>query len=525
MRKLLIVDDEKNIRRGLQAMIEREYEDVYDIRLACDAFEALDILKSENIDLLITDIRMPEMDGIGLIKSIQDFNLKPVIVIVSGYDDFSYAKAAIRYEVKEYLLKPVIREELAAAIKRAEEELVRRAEVIDALSASSEQREEYMESQLNYYAGYPSAEAEEVRERLAQLELDWMDHGFHTVIIKYAGDVQAIGTITFKAQIHALIEQLQPAFHFRFVRFLDRNSHAVILTEGALAAPIITGQLMQADSHLNIAVSGLNYGMEKLYSAYEEAAVSLKHTFMLPAPGIVTFEEVCLKDSGYQVPVDTIKRVANMLGSGRETEMLRLLHEILDAADICPKNIGYLEGISRALNEIVFNQSIQLYGKEESAEMLQRYNKVSDLYQFSCFQDYYREAERLFLLLDDYLHTLKSVQMDNKEMKKALQYIQENYAQNINMTIISNLVSFNYSYFSQAFREYTGENFVNYLKKYRIGKAKQLLQTTDDMIYEIAKNSGFENTKNFNRVFKESEGVSPVEYRNQQKVLSAPKDQ
>lgn len=525
MRKLLIVDDEKNIRRGLQAMIEREYADVYDIHLACDAFEALDILKAVHIDLLITDIRMPEMDGIGLIKSIQDFHLKPVIVIVSGYDDFSYAKAAIRYEVKEYLLKPVIREELAAAIKRAEEELGRREEVIDALSASSEQREEYMESQLNYYAGYPSAEPEEVRERLTQLELDWMDHGFHAVMIKYAGDLLALGTVTFKAQIHALIEQLQPAFHFRFVRFFDRNTQAVILTEGMHAARIVTGLLMQADSHLNIAVSGLNYGMEKLYSAYEEADVSLKHTFMLPALGIVTFEEVCLKDNGYQVPADTIKRVANMLGSGREKEMLGLLHEILDAADISLKNIGYLEEISRALNEIVFDQTKQSYGKEESSEILQQYSKVSDLYQFSCFQDYYREVESLFLLLDGNLQTLKSVQIDNKEMKKAIQYIHENYAQNINMTIISNLVSYNYSYFSQAFRDYTGENFVSYLKKVRIGKAKQLLQTTDDMIYEIAKKSGFENTKNFNRVFKESEGVSPVEYRNQQKVLSASIDQ
>lgn len=66
---------------------------------------------------------------------------------------------------------------------------------------------------------------------------------------------------------------------------------------------------------------------------------------------------------------------------------------------------------------------------------------------------------------------------------------------------------------------------MNYLKKFRIGKAKQLLEATDDRIYEIAEKAGFENTKNFNRVFKESEGVSPLEYRNQRKVLSAPREQ
>lgn len=123
MRQLLIVDDEKNIRCGLRAMIEREVAGRYDIHLACDAFEALDMIASMKIEILITDIRMPELDGIGLIKKLQEFRPRPAIVIVSGYDDFSYARAAIRYEVNEYLLKPVIREELAEVLERIEEEL------------------------------------------------------------------------------------------------------------------------------------------------------------------------------------------------------------------------------------------------------------------------------------------------------------------------------------------------------------------------------------------------------------------
>ena len=86
--------------------------------------------------------------------------------------------------------------------------------------------------------------------------------------------------------------------------------------------------------------------------------------------------------------------------------------------------------------------------------------------------------------------------------------------------MISSKVSFNYSYFSQAFRDYTGENFVSYLKRLRINKAKELLRESEDRIYEIAGKSGFGNTKNFNRVFRESEGVSPLEYRNQHKLLT-----
>jgi two-component system response regulator YesN len=87
------------------------------------------------------------------------------------------------------------------------------------------------------------------------------------------------------------------------------------------------------------------------------------------------------------------------------------------------------------------------------------------------------------------------------------------------MTIVSNHVSLNYSYFSQAFKEYTSLSFVNYLKKLRIDRARELLTTTDYKVYEISEMAGFENTKHFSRVFKEMEGVSPQEYRDQRHVM------
>ncbi|CAM3119977.1 helix-turn-helix transcriptional regulator [Paenibacillus sediminis] len=81
------------------------------------------------------------------------------------------------------------------------------------------------------------------------------------------------------------------------------------------------------------------------------------------------------------------------------------------------------------------------------------------------------------------------------------------------MAMVSNHVSLNYSYFSQAFKDYTGENFVNYLKKIRIKEAKMLLEQTNDKIYEIGSKVGFDQVKQFNRVFRELEGISAVEYR------------
>lgn len=108
---------------------------------------------------------------------------------------------------------------------------------------------------------------------------------------------------------------------------------------------------------------------------------------------------------------------------------------------------------------------------------------------------------------------MKQVHVDHIEIKRAVKYMEENYARDLNMAMVSNYVSLNYTYFSKIFKEYTGDNFVGYLKKIRISRAKELLESSHSKVYEIAEQVGFENTKLFTRVFKEKEGITPQEYR------------
>ena len=98
-------------------------------------------------------------------------------------------------------------------------------------------------------------------------------------------------------------------------------------------------------------------------------------------------------------------------------------------------------------------------------------------------------------------------------MKLAVEYIQENYANKLNMAVVSNHISMNYSLFSYSFKQYTGSNFVNYLKDIRMLKAKQLLEKTDRKIIQISQDIGYDNEKHFMKLFKQTCGVSPTEYR------------
>jgi YesN/AraC family two-component response regulator len=113
--------------------------------------------------------------------------------------------------------------------------------------------------------------------------------------------------------------------------------------------------------------------------------------------------------------------------------------------------------------------------------------------------------KRLMLEFEDYHNKLK--------IQKALIFINENYNKDLNMAVVSNSISMNYSLFSYAFKQYTGCNFVNYIKNIRICEAKKLLEKTDMRITEIGNAIGYENDKHFMKTFKSICGVSPTEYR------------
>lgn len=120
MNTILIAEDEKFIRMGLKTMLQRSGIPVGEVLEARDGAEALETLRSRSVDLLITDIRMPKMDGIELVQQLKALPQAPMVLVVSGYDDFNYALAMLRSGVSDYLLKPVERQQLCDVLEKLE---------------------------------------------------------------------------------------------------------------------------------------------------------------------------------------------------------------------------------------------------------------------------------------------------------------------------------------------------------------------------------------------------------------------
>ncbi|CAH0120467.1 MULTISPECIES: response regulator [unclassified Paenibacillus] len=512
MRRLLIVDDEKNIRLGLKAMIEREYPGMYAIKTASDGAEAWERCLRMHAEIVITDIRMPEMDGIALIQSLAELDAGPHIVILSGYDDFQYAKEAIKYGVKDYLLKPIVREELRRALERIDREMAQNERILEKLEAAEKQAEEIRGSLLNYIVINPDLPQRELEDICEQVRLRDFAGQYYVGLIKLWSDKFGEGEGTMQWVLPAMYD-VQTELGCRIVHFCDNEGQPVVIADDA---EFVTGlaERMAKPGHIRcmIGLSGKGEDVTLLRQYYLQAQKALKYGLLRPEPGLIPYERIRDRSRDFQLPMEQIRKLANMLGTDREEDMNGLLRDIFDMEKIGRYDIFYVEEIGAMLNEHVFDRVLHMYG-EESAQIAGAYRKVKNIYHFAGFHDYYRSVQNLLFQLNDYVRHVVSAHAEHKEMKKAVQYIQDHYDKDLNMATVSNYVSLNYTYFSQAFKEYTGSNFVHYLKRVRVSKAKELLARTNLRIGEVGRMVGFEHAKHFNRVFREIEGISATEYR------------
>jgi len=511
MRRLLIVDDERNIRQGLKTMIEREFPSDYSIETAGNGAEALELYRKERADIVITDIRMPVMDGIKLLEHLSadaGTGEGPAVVILSGYDDFEYAKSAIKYRVKDYLLKPIRRDELFDILGRIDKEIHQKTLTVLKL----EQQAEGVRRELRSTRLRALLMQEEVSLGLKQQEeLSGLDIPFIVGVLNY---YYSDGSRMKPEEVQGLIERLTGPLEKMFMEILtDWDGKLVLIGNDKESFAELSERAEDRGlKGLLIGISTEGQALGDIRSCYLEACRALQYTFLYPQSNFMDFAEVRGGRLSFPVPEEELRKLLNMLGTEREKEMKGLLGVIFQTEHVKLLDLSYLETVGRKINERVLDEVFRVHG-EASVEVLKLYRTVGNLYNYRHFHDYYRALEHLLLSLNEYIMGVRSAHTEHADMKEALAYIEANYFRPLNMAMVSNHVSLNYSYFSEAFKAYTGESFVLYLKKVRIHHAKQLLAGSRCKLAGVSEAVGFENSKQFSRVFKELEGISPGEYR------------
>ena len=481
MKTLLIVEDEKLIRQGICTMVRRSGVPIELILECSNGEDALNILNSRKIDVMFTDIRMQKMDGVELVKHAFKLPDPPLMVAISGYDDFTYAVEMLRNGVREYLLKPVEREKITAVLKKLDDE-------INAKAHELKQEKEISIVQLKKLLSDDITKEE--RELIIKRYENLFPEGDYVV---FCYPENAIDDET---------EELK-------IRKLPYGDISVVASEKA-------GSFLKNELSETVAGVSLSHnGLKELDIAYREAAEARQFSFLLGQNFDAGTERV------KTVPSALKEKARDLLSEESRTKRIQILGT--DKTE---------EVILRWRNLTKTAATLQLSYDELSEELTASLMGIPLVYRENLTPEDLDTIENLtHPLLEPDVETYESKLTDwildlnsrllsrpddngiKSKIEKAEQYIRENYQSDLNMAVVSNYVSMNYSLFSYSFKQYTGSNFVNYLKDIRVKEAMKLLKETDMKIIEISKVVGYDNDKHFMKTFKAICGVSPGEYR------------
>jgi len=529
MYKVIIADDEPKVAQLIKNLIDWEALNLEHAATAHDGYEALDLIKKYNPDIVITDVRMPGYDGIELIKNAKEFNQNIDFIIVSGYQHFDYAYNAIKYGVKDYFLKPLKKSEINATLsKMVNKYSDKTKQEMNYLEGLKRLRYEFLENIYNA-SDSGNVKLQSLHQINERYNLSFIDGCYQSIIIKPDFEYQneykeamrilldKILKITEKSLRQVCSELISAAFDdniFAVVSFKEDNKKQM---RKALSN-IIDESTFFRDVFKDLIVT---IGTGNVYSRFDMLEQSTLQAKEAITDRIVTG---CGKINAYNPELHSNKPHDAIITFEKRKKILDSI-DIFDIEGVIKlindieEDILKLSGISgRTVLGVAHEMmDIVVYGLKNQLRINDKQSGIVD--EFNGLVDMQNSTREIFNMLRKY--TIKVI-MEVKEalkaeasrpIKQAQAYINKNYASDINLEKISATAGFNATYFSVLFKKETGMGFLEYLTNVRIKAAKQLLGDTKKSILEICLEVGYRDLKHFTQQFKKITNLTPSEYR------------
>ena len=533
MYKILIIDDDVMIRNGIKNGVKWEELGIGEAMTAKTGIEGEELFRKHLPDIVLTDIRMPKMDGLELLRRVKSIRSDAVVIILSGYDDFSYAQTAIKHGAFDYLLKTAGILQLTEVIRKALEEV----------RAGSERKEFYakIRRQLNVSLpllkyrylnellfGFTSAER--VLNRLEFAEINIRPGEFALGVIEIdelpllCEDRDEEERLLLKFSVMNIVEELVQG---RGICFESKYEECVVLYYFDDA---LTAQQNKADfnsvceeiarnirQHLKITVSmGLSNGdsgLERVRTCYEDAKKALGHKLFLGKGSIIHIDEVsdCAAGS-FTLEIEDERVIISSLRVGDR----KRLFETIDGMFLRIGQCGYLrnEDFYKALIELVALASRVLseYGielKEALGKELAYYDEIK---KYKTFEEAKKWVLSVFEAIAATILNTRVLKA-KKIIETAVQYIDAHFNEAVTLEKIAEKVYVSPNYLSRLFSNEMGRSFMEYLTDRRMEKAKLMLGEQDAKASEVGEKVGYDNPHYFSRIFKKHTGMSPLAYK------------
>lgn len=519
MYRVLIVDDEPVIRNGITAIIDWEKENVF-VQSDCEnGVEALNALQNHSFDILITDIIMPIMDGIQLMKQALELNPSLKVILISSYSDYEYVRQGLKLGAVDYLLKAALDpEDLLAVLKRCfsmlDEERVKALELQDSRQSAIFRYRKILEQDFKRMIVEEQSFAS-----TKIMEITWLEASYICAYLVLDGAKEWIEHRGY-LYMQLMLEELQELFYDQVeegIAFLVTGSSMFVLlpdnnNEGEQR---LCDWKKSLENKCGISTSiGFTTvrGKGSLLKEFYDSRLALERRFFEGLGGLYKMND---REINNGKPINN-----------REQDWTPFF-EMIRNGDPAPFAVEF--ALKRWANGSLSPEQI----REEACNLLLHVGKESVL---SEQLDLLRGAETLeqlaSLLIDQleemgkpYIPKLEDKGSGAQMITKALVYMSARYTENLTLQEVADIVHLSRNYFSLLFKKQTGLNFIDYLINLRIREAKRLLAQKENRVYDVVEPAGFKDVKYFNRMFKKVTGLTPMEYREKHQSKGTPIDQ
>lgn len=493
MYTVMLVDDEQAVLDTLTQTIQWQPLGVNTILTATDGRQALSEMQENKVDLLITDIKMPQMDGLELLRQVRTLYPSVRCILLTAYGEFEYARQSLRLGVENYLLKPFRQEELEKTIEKA----------LDNIYANKQNDTRLFMDNILMRWLTSDISAEELSERAALLDLN-------IYLKEYC--VMVFRKVT-RCSLNALGKEIREKAGSAFAIYdfwNNQGQYFMIAGASSLSSTALGDIINAASTALDMngaflaAVGIVSTGFENLSRSYQSARELLDTARENSTNVILT------PDSGFERYKDSLSHGLDILFHIEDSELRQTGYQQFAqkiSAGAAPTD-AVLAALSHNLYQLFENQ---FPGKSEIHAQLQNRIHLSAASASNDFSAIVIELlEYSYLLFQYHFEQLSPV------IQNAVSYIHTNYADSLSIKEFCNKNKMNTAYFGFLFKKETGMFFNNYLIQYRISRSLRLLEDTQMQVGEIAEAVGFSSASYFVSSFKKQTGLSPVKYRSMQ---------
>lgn len=526
MYRVLIVDDEPEIRQGLKLKVDWESLGLTVAAEASDGEEALHILENDEIDIVLTDMLMPVMDGVSFLDACRSRHPHVRILVLTGYEDFRYARAALRNRAKDYILKPVSPDELSAAlqavVRELDEEYLDRDERARIAWRLSQYYKEMREQMLVRLVREPLGDDRAVRDRLATFELaDWDARPirFATAGLRRFGAADGPDDRSpDKLRLPFVMLSREFAETKRIPAFADGQAPGLftfLLPDDAEAIRRLLDEYADCVRRYLRADVAVGLGDPVAgFRAWKEGYMSALLAWHLAAGGIGAGPSDAGRSGRNEptiapsVAVDSESAILRLLDEGRLDVLERSFRAELAEA-FADSRIRFVKTVFRLhlLVDAVARTFRVPLGPEESLWLRPELAVQTDGPD-QATERLMRSIRRIERVMRE-----RAEDADRSRLRAVEQFIQENYMYDLNLVELAERFHYHPSYFSELFKAKVGKTFTQYLTEVRMAKAVQLLKETSLSLWDVAELSGFSSPSYFSSKFKRMYGMSPSEYR------------